>query len=141
VQAGVYEVRVLTLTIRIVVVSELPLAEPNAMLHLFSASEKLLRYGREHYRPHSPESSTLLYQLLQIYKEDPQMADKLQEFVRQSIDEILASLPAEERLKGLPAEERLKGLTADEVVKALSPETLEALIRRLKANGSAPQSS
>ena len=76
------------------------------------------------------------------------MPDKLKEFVRQSIDQLLASLPAEERLKGLPAEERLKGLgaeerlkglSADEVVKALSPEMLEALARRLKANGSSPR--
>jgi hypothetical protein len=35
VQDGVYEVRVLTLTLRIVVVNQLPLAEHNAMLHLF----------------------------------------------------------------------------------------------------------
>ena len=168
VRPGVYEVRVLTLTIRVIVVSELPLTEGNAMLHLFAASEERVRFGREHYRPHSAESSTLLYQLLKTYSEDPTMADKLQEFVRQSIDEFLASLPPQERLKGLPAEERLKGLaaeerlkglpaeerlkdvpaqerlkglSAEEVVKGLPPETLEALIRRLKANGSSPQSS
>jgi hypothetical protein len=44
----------------IVVVHQLPLEEHNAMLHLFSAREALLCYGREHYRPHSPETSTLL---------------------------------------------------------------------------------
>jgi hypothetical protein len=32
-------------------------------------------------------------------------------------------------------EERLKGLSAEEVVRALPPETLEALLRQLKANG------
>ncbi|HTU89148.1 MAG TPA: hypothetical protein VMF69_03530 [Gemmataceae bacterium] len=86
------------------------------------------------------------------------MPDKLQEFVRQSIDRLLQSLPPEElrkrlspeeRLKGLPAEElrkqlspeeRLKGLSADEVVRALPPEILEALTRRLKANGSETKS-
>ena len=55
------------------------------------------------------------------------MADKLKEFVRQSIDELL---------KSLPPEERLKGLSADEVARALPPETLEELARRFKANGS-----
>ena len=82
------------------------------------------------------------------------MPDKLKEFVRQTLDEIFATLPpedlarrlpaeervkglpAEERLKGLPAEERLKGLTADEVLRALSPETREAVVRQLKANDS-----
>ncbi|MHB1423172.1 MAG: hypothetical protein ACYC3I_08260 [Gemmataceae bacterium] len=68
------------------------------------------------------------------------MPDKLKEFVRQSIDQLLQSLPAEERLKSLPAEERFKGLSAEEIVTALPPEVLEALARRLKANGSNPKS-
>jgi hypothetical protein len=167
VREGVYEVRLLTMSVRVIVVNQLPRMEHNAMLHLFGAREELLRYGQEHYRPHSAETSSLLYELFKAYSEDPTMPDKLQEFVRQSIDQLLASLPAdelrkrlstEERLKGLPAEERLKGLpaeelrkrlsaeerlkglTADEVVKALPPEMLEALARRLKANGSSPQS-
>ena len=106
------------------------------MLLLFSAREDLLQYGQQHFRPQSPETSTLLYELFRAYSEDPTMPDKLREFVRQSIDELLASLPAEERLKGLPAEERLKGLSAEEVVRGLPPETLEAVIRQLKANGS-----
>jgi hypothetical protein len=122
--------------------------EHHAMLHLFSAQEELLRYGQEHYRPHSPETSSLLYQLFKAYSEDPAMADKLKEFARQTIDELLKSLPPEERLKGLtaeelrkhlPVEERLKGLTAEEVMKALPPETLEALARQLKANGPSPK--
>jgi hypothetical protein len=137
-----------------------------------SAREELLRYGREHYRPHSQETSSLLYELFKVYSEEPDMPDKLKEFVRKSIDELLASLPPEElrkrlsveqrleglsaedllkrlpveqRLKGLsaeelrerlPVEERLKGLSAEEVVRGLPPETLEALARQLKANGS-----
>jgi hypothetical protein len=72
------------------------------------------------------------------------MPDKLQEFVRQSIKELLDTLPPEELLKGMPAEEllkglsaeeRLKGLSAEEVLHGLSPETLEALRRCLKTNG------
>ena len=137
---GVYEVRLGTIVVRVVVLHQLPQVEPNALLHLFSAREELLRYGREHYRPHSPETSTLLYELFKAYREDVTMSDKLQEFVRQSIDQLLQSLPAEERLKGMAAEERLKGLSTDEVVKGLSPEILKDLARRLKANGSSPQS-
>lgn len=140
---GVYEVWALTLPIRVIVVRQLPQVEHNALLHLFSAREELLRYGREHYRPRSRETSTLLYKLFQAYSEDPDMPDKLKEFVRQTIEEMVNSMPKEERLKGLspeqrleglPAEERLKGLTAEEVVRALPRETLEALARQLKAN-------
>jgi hypothetical protein len=153
IKEGVYEVQVATLVIRIIVLNQLPCAEHNAMLLLFSAREELLRYGQEHYRPHSPETSTLIYELFKTYSEDPTMSEKLQEFVRQSIDQLLTSLPAEElrkrlspeerlkglsaeeRLKGLPAEERLKGLSAEEVARALPPEILQELARRLKANG------
>jgi hypothetical protein len=130
VSPGVYEVRVLALRIRVIVVKELPRAEHNAMLLLFSAREELLHYAREHYRPHSTETSTLLYELFKAYSEDLTMPDKLKEFVRQSIDELL---------KSLPPEERLKGLSADEVARALPPETLEELARRFKANGSSPE--
>ena len=124
---GVYEVRALGRAIRIIVVGELPQEEHNAMLHLFSARQELLRYGKEHYRPRSTETSTLLYQLFKAYSEDPAMSEKLKEFVRQSIDELL---------RELPAEERLKGLSAEEVAAALPPEVLAALARKLKANGS-----
>jgi hypothetical protein len=127
---GVYEVRVLALRVRVIVLKELPRAEHNAMLLLFSAREELLQYAREHYRPHSPETSTLLYELFKAYSEDLTMADKLKEFVQQSIDELL---------KSLPPEERLKGLSADEVARALPPETLEDLARRFNANGSSPK--
>jgi hypothetical protein len=140
VRDGVYEVRLLTMSIRVIVVHQLPREEHNALLHLFSAREELLRYGREHFRPHSSETSTLLYKLFNAYSGDPTMPDKLKEFVRETIDELLQSLPAEERLKGLPAEDRLKGLSADEVIKGLPPEVLEAIARRLKANGSEPKS-
>ena len=100
------------------------------MLHLFSAREELLRYGQEHYRPHSQETSSLLYKLFQAYSEEPDMSDKLKEYVRQSIDELLRSLPPEELRKRLSPEERLEGLSAEEVLKALPPETREALARR-----------
>jgi len=154
---GVYEVQGLGLRIRVIVVNQLPLHEPNAMLHLFSAREELLRYGREHYRPHSPETSTLLYDLFMVYSEEPEMSDKLKEYVQQSIDKLLASLPpeelrkrlsVEERLEGLsaeelrkrlPVEERLEGLSVEEIIRALPPEKLEALVRQLKANGHPPK--
>src|SRR5439155_17954147 len=95
IREGVYEVRLLTLNVRVVVVHRLPQQEQNAMLHLFSANEELLRYGKEHYRPRSTETSTLLYELFLAYQEGHDMGSQLEEFVRQSIDELLKKLPAE----------------------------------------------
>jgi hypothetical protein len=139
-QEGVYEVQGFGLRVRVIVAGQLPLTENNAMLHLFSARLELLRYGREHYRPHSSETSTLLKDLFMAYSEEPEMCDKLKEYVRESIDELLASLPPEELLKRVSIEERLKGLSADEMLRAPPPETREALVRKLKANGQSPQS-
>jgi hypothetical protein len=139
----------LGLRIHVIAVSQLPLAEHNAMLHLFSAREELLLYGKRHYRPHSQETSSLLYKVFELYSEDPNMSDKLKDFVREtyedirnrmSVEERLKGLSAEERLKGLPAEERLKGLSAEEVLRALSPEAREALTRQIKGNGSSSKS-
>lgn len=53
VREGVYELTLATARVRIIVAAQLPEQEHNAMLHLFSARPELLRYGREHYRPHS----------------------------------------------------------------------------------------
>ncbi len=63
------------------------------------------------------------------------MSQKLEEFVRQSIDTLLAKLPPEELRKRLSTEKRLEGLSPDELLEALPPETLEAPRARLKANG------
>ena len=67
------------------------------------------------------------------------MSDKLKEFVRQTMDEMLTKLPLEERFKGLSPDERPAGLSAQEVVAGLSPEARKAVAQQLKANGSSPQ--
>ncbi len=158
VRAGIYEATYPGVTIQVIVVHQLPQVEHNAMLHLFSARADQLRYGKEHYQPRSRETSTLLYELFRAYQEDPDMASQLEEFVRQSIDELLKKLPPqkrleglspEERLEGLPPEKRLEGLSPEKRLEGLSPEerleglspeelraAMEAVQRRLKANGS-----
>jgi hypothetical protein len=91
----------------------------------------------------------LLYDLFKAYSEDPDMANPLQEYVRQTIDDLLRRLPPAEKLKGLSPEERLDGLPPAEKLKGLSPEerleglspeqmqaAMEALQRRLGKNGS-----
>ncbi len=157
VREGVYDVVGFGLRIRVIVTGQLALAEHNAMLHLFSIREETLRYGREHYRPYSSETSTLLYELFEAYSEEVTMSDRLKEFYRESIAKMLAKLspaerleglsaqevlkvvPVEERLKGVPVEERLKGVPVEELLKALPPEAREALTRQLKTNGSSEQ--
>jgi hypothetical protein len=76
-QEGVYEVHGLGLRIRIIVLSQLPAVEHNAMLLLFSAKFELLRYGQAHYRPYSKDTSTLLLDLFKAYNEEADMSEKL----------------------------------------------------------------
>jgi hypothetical protein len=156
VQAGVYDVATLTRSIRVIVVNELPQEDRNAMLHLFSSREELLRYGQQHHRRYSQNTTTLLSRLFIALREDPEMSQKFQQLVREALDEVLErltpeerlkglpveeirnALPVEERLKGLPAEERLKGLSPEELVRALPPEMLELLAKQLKSNCPGP---
>lgn len=127
---AVYEVNGFGLAIRVIVANQLPLHDNNAMLLLFSAREKLLQYGRAHYHPHSRDTSSVLLKIFTAYSEESDMPDKLKEFVRQTLDELVAKMTPEERLKGMSAEE---------VIRALPPETLEELKKKLKANGHSPK--
>jgi hypothetical protein len=156
VQPGVYDCRWGTSRIRVLVLHELPLAEHNALLLLFSALPRQVAYALEHYRKRSSETSTLLDQLLtRGSAEGLTMPKTLQEFLQHylrahvhelppeeilkhvSPEERLKGLPPEERLKGLPPEERLKGLPPEERLKGLSPEEIRAYLKRLE-NGSNP---
>ncbi len=152
---GVYEARHFSGRLRVVVMNELPREEHNALLHLFSARPVLLRYGKDHYRPHSEETSSLLLQLFNRYRlEVMTMPDLLEEFTRETIAEFLRELPvekrleglsaeqllrqvpAEKRLEGLSAEKRLEGLSPDDLLAALSPEVREALKQKFRDAGS-----
>jgi hypothetical protein len=164
---GVYEVEGLGARIRVVVVSELPQKDHNAMLHLFSASKELFIYGANHYQVRSKETSSLLAQLFKRYQQEGlTMPDMLEEFTRETIEELLRELPAEQllkrvpaekilegvpvekrlegvpvekRLEGVPVEKRLEGVSVDELIAGLSPQKREELARRLKPDGSPPK--
>ncbi len=125
VQEGVYEVRHFTGRIRLVVVNQLPPAEHNAILHLFSTKRELLASGVQHYRVRSSETSSLLYELFRTFHEEMHtMPDALEEFTRETIERFLKELPVKKRLEGLSLEQRLEGL---------SPEDRQRLLRLLQA--------
>jgi hypothetical protein len=137
IQSGVHEVSHFTGPVRVVVVHELPREDHNALLHLFSANQDLFRFGAEHYRPRSEETSTLFYRLFQRYEWEGKIMPGLpKEFVQKVIEEILRETPPEERVKGLSPEQRMKGLSPDELLAALTPEMREALERQWKKNNS-----
>jgi hypothetical protein len=118
-QAGVYDCAWGTDTIRVVVAGELPREVHNAPLHLFSASPELVAFGQGAYQRHSEETSLLLRQLFdRLREEDFAMSYTMEDFKRDYIKEHLAQLTPQEReevLRSLPAEERLAGLSAEEI--------------------------
>jgi hypothetical protein len=123
-----------------VVPNQLRQEEQNALLHLFSTRGELLVYGGWHYHVHSADTSTLLLQLFRRFRQEIQtMPTPLEEFARETIDELLKELPIEKRLEGLstdqvlkavPIEKRLEGLTPEQRVQGLSKEVLLKLAEK-----------
>ncbi len=141
VSEGVFDVVIPKLvTIRVIVVHQLPMEDHNALLHLFSARESLLKFARDHYRPRSEETSSLLLSLFRAYQEDPTMSVQLDEFVQETIKELLEELPPQKRLAGLTPEERLEGLSPEERLKGMSPEErLKGMSPRQRLAGLSPE--
>ncbi|MGL4555206.1 MAG: hypothetical protein ACRC33_28905 [Gemmataceae bacterium] len=145
IREGVYEARHFTGTIRIIVISQLPLEGRNAMLHLFNVRPDAVNYGVEHYERRSPDTSSLLDLLYRRHSAGGMIVGDELEAIGQRIrarvlaeataEERVRGLPAEERLRGLPAEERLRGLPPEQLLAALTPEMREALRKALNQPG------
>jgi hypothetical protein len=128
VQAGVYDCRWGTDTVRVIVAGELPREAHNAPLHLFSASPELVGFASGAYQRRSQQTSRLLGQLFERLRgEGFAVSFTMEDFNRQYIKqhfpqltpeerkEVLKALPPEERLAGLPPEQRLAGLSAEQM--------------------------
>ncbi len=134
VQTGVYEIDLGLATVRVIVAGLLPQTEPNALLHLFSASRSLLEYGRQHCPVRSPETSTLVADLCAGYTvEGLTMPITMEEYIRNSrkrtiqeasVEERLEGIPSEQRLEGIPSEQRLEGIPTEQIIDTLFTQTL-----------------
>jgi hypothetical protein len=145
VQEGVYRVPYFTGTIRLIVVHQLPQQAQNAMLHLFSAREELVRFGAQPYRPRSRETSTFLHELYDRYREEGMpMPFTKEEFIREAMARmlhdpvvvklVLEGIPVADRLEGVPVADRLAGLTPEQRLQGLSPQERADLLKRLQAD-------
>ena len=141
---GVYDCQRGTDRIRVLVAGKLPRHEQNTLLLLFSAAAEQQRYGAEHHRPRSADTSTLIHQLLKGFQEEGiimpyTMEDFRREYAKKHFkdlspeeqQEVLKDLSPEQRLKDLSPEQRLKDLSPEQVLDALSPEQLEKLRQQL----------
>ena len=64
---GVYDLRVLSRGIRILVLSEMPTEQQNAILSLFSFDAEKVKYAMDHYQWQQEDGSTVINQLLEQY--------------------------------------------------------------------------
>jgi len=141
---GVYELWSASRPIRIIVTSELPAREQNALWLFFSGQASGFKYSDKHYRWHYPKNRGLLWQLYERYlKENVVMSYTWEEFHREYTEPYLKSLSPEVLLKELSPEERLKGLSPEVVLKQYQPEerleglsleVIEKYLSQLKKN-------
>ncbi len=122
-QAGVYDCRWGLDVVRVIVTGQL-LREPhNAPLHLFSASPELVSFGQGAYRRHSEQTSRLLDQLFERFREEGfAVSYTMEDFNRQYIKEHFRKLTPQEQeevLQSLPPEKRLAGLSEEQIRKYL----------------------
>ncbi len=148
--AGVLDISVLSRSIRILVLSRLPLEQRNAVMAFFSFDADKVRFALDHYQWRQDDCSTVINQLLEKYTlEGIAMPYTMEQFRKEYIkahlheldpdeilarfdpdkrlkgldaDEVLSRFDSEQRLKGLRPEQRLKGLDADEVLSRFDAE-------------------
>jgi len=121
VATGCYDVKYLTGTIRVLVINDLPCEQQNAVMHLFSNEDALVRYAASTFRRYSEKTGGLLMKLLEFYNSEGILMPLTLEEVNQHVRERLLSTMT-------PAE-RLEGLTPNDVVQVMPPEQLAELIR------------
>ncbi len=142
VNSGVWEVRVLSRTIRVLVLSRLPLAQRNAVLAFFTFDREKVRFALDHYQRRMDDGSTVINQLLEKYAlEGLNMPYTMEQFRKEYIKAHLEELDPEDRLKGLDPkevlskydpEERLKGIDPEDRLKGLSLREIEEYLEKLK---------
>lgn len=152
VKKGVYDLHWGSRQVRLIVPSEVPKIERNALWLLYSSRLENVQYGASHYRWRRTDLSTVMNELFKFYQvEGIAMPYTVEDYKRDRQEEFLASLtseeletmflekllkrlPPEKLLKGLPPEELLKRLRPEERLKGLTREEIEAYLKKLSAS-------
>jgi hypothetical protein len=131
---GIYEVQWGSRRIRIIVLSQVPKVERNAIWQLFSGEAEKVQYGASHYHWRRKNYSKLINKLYQYYRvEGIAMPYTWDDFEREYDQELLDRLTPEQRLKGLSTKELLKRVPVEDRLKGLSAKEIEAYLKKLRA--------
>ena len=147
---GVYDIVWGTDTIRLIVLSQIPTGEHNAIWRLFSAKRESVIQARNQYEMNQPKISTIVQNLFEIYQQEKidvsyTIQDYQIDYVRDHLnllpaDEVLNHYSAKDRLNGLTARDRLNGLSvedildglmADEILDKASPDVIKLMMQKI----------
>lgn len=141
VRQGVYDIDRGSDRIRLIVLSEIPHAEHNAVWHLFSGIPEEVEFAAREYRGRTKEISTVLNRLFENYQlEGMAMSYTMEDFQKDYVREHLGVLSVDDRLKGIPPEERIKNLPldaladllfSDRILEHINPEQKARLLQKL----------
>lgn len=103
IQTGVYQAQWGTSRIRVLVLSDMPQVEHNALWHLFSGVQERVAYGASHYQKRTNEMSTILNQLFDTYHvEGIEMPYTMEDFRRDYTREHVDLYPPKNAYKDSP---------------------------------------
>ncbi len=138
---GVYEIIIGADTIRIIVLSEIPEGEHNAIWRLFSAKKEAVIAAKDQYHIHQTDMSTIVQQLFENYQQEKiDMTYTVQDFQKEYVldhlnllspDVVLKRYSPEDVVKNFSSDDLLKNYSADEILSNLSPESLKILMEKL----------
>ena len=130
---GVYGIIRGTDNIRLIVLSEIPRKKQNAIWHLFSGITEDVEFAASHYRKHTSEMSTIIYQLFETYKlEGINMPYTMEDFRKDFVINHLNILSSDDRLRGLSSDDRLRGLSPDDRLRGLSVQEIKEYLKSQK---------
>lgn len=134
---GVYDFVWGSQSLRLIVTSQVPKVERNAIWQLFSGVPEHVSYGAAHYHWHIAQLSTVIYDLYAHYRlEGIPMPYTVTDYYRDFTREHLDWLSPEERLKNLSPDDALKALFPDETGEHVDAAKLERYLQQLRQNPS-----
>ena len=124
IKKGVYCLNHGDKAIDIIVISQLPKEQKNAIFHLFSTKSDHIDFGLINYKWKREDLKYMVIKEMynQLKKEGIEMSYTVEDFKREVVKNSLHELSVEERLDGLSTEDRLRGLRPEDRLRGLRPE-------------------
>ena len=141
IMSGVWEARILSRIVRILVLNRMPLEQRNAVLAFFTFDAQKVCFALNNYSWQKEDGSTVINHLLKQYElEGIDMPYTMEQFKKDCLKAHIRELPPEDRLEGLAPEDILKRLNPEERLKGLDPEDrLKGLDPEDRLKGLAPE--